>query len=57
MARRGNVYVIDDDEAMLNSLQFMLDSADFQVSLFESAHKFLDSLSARERSRFTAPMS
>ena len=45
MARRGNVYVIDDDEAMRDSLQFMLDSADFQVSLFESAHKFLDSLS------------
>jgi two-component system, LuxR family, response regulator FixJ len=46
MARRGNVYVIDDDEAMRDSLQFMLDSADFQVSLFESAHKFLDSLSS-----------
>lgn len=45
MAPRGNVYVIDDDEAMRDSLQFMLDSADFQVSLFESAHKFLDSLS------------
>ena len=45
MAHKGNVYVIDDDEAMRDSLQFMLDSADFQVSLFESAHKFLDSLS------------
>lgn len=45
MSQKGNVYVIDDDEAMRDSLQFMLDSADFQVSLFESAHKFLDSLS------------
>ena len=45
MARRGNVYVIDDDEAMRDSLQFMLGSAHFQVSLFESAHTFLDSLS------------
>jgi two-component system, LuxR family, response regulator FixJ len=45
MARRGNVYVIDDDEAMRDSLQFMLDSADFQVSLFDSADKFLEFLS------------
>jgi two-component system, LuxR family, response regulator FixJ len=45
MARRRNVYVIDDDEAMRDSLEFMLDSADFQVSLFDSAHRFLESLS------------
>ena len=45
MARSGNVYVIDDDEAMRDSLQFMLDSADFQVKLFDSAHRFLDALS------------
>ena len=48
MAHRGNVYVIDDDEAMRDSLQFMLDSADFHVSLFDSAHKFLESLAAME---------
>ena len=48
MAHRGNVYVIDDDEAMRDSLQFMLDSADFHVSLFDSAHKFLESLSGME---------
>ena len=48
MALKGNVYVIDDDEAMRDSLQFMLDSADFQVILFESAHRFLDVLSTLE---------
>ncbi|XIA67384.1 response regulator FixJ [Bradyrhizobium sp. TZ2] len=44
MARKGNVYLIDDDEAMRDSLQFLLDSAEFEVSLFESAQKFLDQL-------------
>ncbi|MGY3614360.1 response regulator FixJ [Bradyrhizobium sp. USDA 10063] len=44
MARRGNVYVIDDDDAMRDSLQFLLDSADFDVRLFESAQAFLDTL-------------
>ena len=41
MAPRGHIYVIDDDEAMRDSLQFMLESADYKVSLFESADKFL----------------
>lgn len=48
MAHRGNVYVIDDDEAMRDSLQFTLDAADFHVSRFDSAHKFLESLSSIE---------
>ena len=48
MAHRGNVYVIDDDEAMRDSLEFMLDSAGFRVRLFDSARKFLDSLSSIE---------
>jgi two-component system, LuxR family, response regulator FixJ len=45
MAHRGKVYVIDDDEAMRDSLDFLLGAADFQVSLFESALNFLDALS------------
>lgn len=45
MAHRGKVYVIDDDEAMRNSLEFLLAAADFRVSLFESAQNFLDALS------------
>jgi two-component system response regulator FixJ len=45
MSGRGKVYVIDDDEAMRDSLDFLLSSADFQVTLFESAHHFLDAVS------------
>jgi two-component system response regulator FixJ len=45
MAHRGKVYVIDDDEAMRDSLDFLLGAADFRVSLFESARNFLDALS------------
>jgi two-component system, LuxR family, response regulator FixJ len=45
MPHRGKVYVIDDDEAMRESLDFLLGSADFHVTLFESALNFLDTLS------------
>jgi two-component system, LuxR family, response regulator FixJ len=45
MAHRGKVYVIDDDEAMRDSLDFLLAAVNFQVSLFESAQNFLDALS------------
>ena len=44
MAHRGKVYVIDDDEAMRDSLDFLLGAADFHVTLFESAQHFLDAL-------------
>ena len=44
MPRRGNVYVIDDDQAMRDSLEFLLGSADFEVTLYESALTFLDAL-------------
>ena len=44
MATRGKVYVIDDDEAMRDSLDFLLGAADFDVTLFESAQHFLDAL-------------
>jgi two-component system response regulator FixJ len=40
----GNVYLIDDDEAMRDSLDFLLDSAGFAVTLFETAQQFLDAL-------------
>jgi two-component system, LuxR family, response regulator FixJ len=45
MAHRGKVYVIDDDAAMRDSLDFLLAAADFEVSLFETALDFLDTLS------------
>jgi two-component system response regulator FixJ len=44
MAHRGKVFVIDDDEAMRDSLEFLLAAADFDVTLFESAQLFLDAL-------------
>jgi two-component system response regulator FixJ len=39
-----NVYVIDDDPAMRDSLDFLLASAGFHVSVFDSASRFLDAL-------------
>jgi two-component system, LuxR family, response regulator FixJ len=44
MPDKGKVYVIDDDEAMRDSLNFLLDSADFKVTLFETALGFLEAL-------------
>ena len=44
MALRGKVYVIDDDAAMRDSLDFLLGAADFHVTLFESAQDFLNTL-------------
>lgn len=38
------VYVIDDDAAMRDSLSFLLDAANFEVTLFESATNFLEML-------------
>jgi two-component system, LuxR family, response regulator FixJ len=44
MVSSGKVYVIDDDPAMRDSLNFLLGSAGFEVLLFESALAFLDIL-------------
>ncbi|MFH1341152.1 MAG: response regulator FixJ [Pseudomonadota bacterium] len=48
MPNKGKIYVIDDDEAMRDSLNFLLDSAGFHVTLFESAQNFLDVLPGLE---------
>lgn len=44
MSSKVKVYVIDDDEAMRDSLNFLLDSAGLEVTLFETAQQFLDAL-------------
>ncbi|MCA1409639.1 MULTISPECIES: response regulator FixJ [Bradyrhizobium] len=44
MTIKGNVYVIDDDAAMRDSLNFLLDSAGFAVTLFDDALAFLEAL-------------
>lgn len=41
MSLEGTVYVIDDDAAMRESLEFLLDSAGFTVTLFSDASVFL----------------
>src|SRR6187431_3554045 len=42
------VYVIDDDAAMRDSLDFLLGSAGFNVRLFDSAQAFLDEFASLE---------
>jgi two-component system response regulator FixJ len=44
MGQKAKVYVIDDEAAMRDSLEFLLDSSGFDVTLFESAQHFLDAL-------------
>lgn len=44
MPHRGNVYVIDDDPAMRDSLEFLLGAAGFNVKHFDSAVKFLETM-------------
>jgi len=44
MPHESTVYVIDDDPAMRDSLEFLLDSAGFKVTLFETATNFLERL-------------
>jgi two-component system, LuxR family, response regulator FixJ len=44
MSPSGRVYVIDDDAAMRDSLDFLLSSAGFNVRLFDSAQIFLNAL-------------
>jgi len=48
MSPRGKIYVIDDDEAMRHSLEFLLSAADFDVALFDHAQAFLDALPGLE---------
>src|SRR6476619_7259064 len=44
MPQSAKVYVIDDDPAMRDSLDFLLGSAGFSVRLFDSAQAFLHEL-------------
>ena len=44
MTTKGHVYVIDDDDAMRDSLNFLLDSSGYKVALFDTAQAFFDAL-------------
>ena len=48
MSQGKKVYVIDDDPAMRDSLDFLLGSAGFSVRVFDSAQVFLDELAKLE---------
>ena len=48
MSDQGKVYVIDDDAAIRNSMEFLLRSAGFEVRLFETAQDFLDVVAGLE---------
>jgi two-component system response regulator FixJ len=49
MAGEGFVHVVDDDEAMRDSLLFLLDTAGLEARAYDSAQSFLQRLDAMER--------
>ncbi|WP_310625874.1 response regulator [Limnohabitans sp.] len=46
--KKGTVYVVDDDEAVRDSLQWLLDGKDYRVRCFDSAETFLSRYDQRE---------
>ncbi len=46
--KKGTVYVVDDDEAVRDSLQWLLEGRDYRVKCFDSAESFLARFDGRE---------
>ena len=46
--KKGTVYVVDDDEAVRDSLQWLLEGKDYRVRCFDSAEAFLTRYDPRE---------
>ncbi|MDO8249088.1 MAG: response regulator [Rhodoferax sp.] len=46
--KKGTIYVVDDDEAVRDSLQWLLEGKEYRVRCFESAESFLSRYDARE---------
>ena len=46
--KKGTVYFVDDDEAVRDSLQWLLEGKDYRVRCFDSAESFLSRYDARE---------
>ena len=46
--KKGTVYVVDDDEAVRDSLQWLLEGKGYRVRCFESAESFLSRYDSRE---------
>ena len=48
LPKKGTVYVVDDDEAVHDSLQWLLEGQDYRVRCFDSAENFLARYDNRE---------
>ena len=48
ISKRGTVYVVDDDEAVRDSLQWLLEGKDYRVRCFDSAESFITRFDPRE---------
>ena len=46
--KKGTVYVVDDDEAVRDSLQWLLEGKNYRVKCFDSAESFLSRFDPRE---------
>jgi len=46
--KKGTVYVVDDDEAVRDSLQWLLEGKDYRVRCFDSAESFMARYDPRE---------
>src|SRR5690606_24898839 len=46
--KKGTVYVVDDDEAVRDSLQWLLEGKDYRVRCFDAAETFLSRYDPRE---------
>ena len=46
--KKGTIYVVDDDEAVRDSLQWLLEGKDYRVRCFDSAESFLARYDPRE---------
>jgi FixJ family two-component response regulator len=46
--KKGTVYVVDDDEAVRDSLQWLLEGKDYRVKCYDSAETFLSRFDPRE---------
>ena len=46
MNRNASVFIVDDDEAVRDSLKWLLEANAYRVQCFDSAERFLDAFDA-----------
>jgi FixJ family two-component response regulator len=49
--KKGTVYVVDDDEGVRDSLQWLLEGKDYRVRCYDSAETFLSRYDYHEKRR------